>query len=152
MVLAEQKPGDFLRAFGGNLLTPIERLPRQTRILQRRIWLGGMLPSRSSLLPMRLVLVSALLRPRPNRMRITLQGLSLMNWRISTKLTKIQTSKLPHLPFSLCWQVPEASEATVLPKSRTAQLGCTLRSLTHHLAALAASGRRSAIELDGQPR
>jgi hypothetical protein len=42
---------------------------------------------------------------------------------------------LPHLPWSVCWQVP-ATEVTVLPKSRTAQLGCTLRSLTHHLALL----------------
>ncbi len=43
--------------------------------------------------------------------------------------------RLKHLPASLCWMVPRG-EVCVQPKSRTAQVGCTLRSLTHHLALL----------------
>lgn len=42
---------------------------------------------------------------------------------------------LPFLPESICSRVPP-SEACVQPKSRTAQVGCTLRSLSHHLALL----------------
>lgn len=40
---------------------------------------------------------------------------------------------------TLCRAVPE-EEACVQPKSRTAQVGCTLRSLSHHLALLPPSG------------
>jgi hypothetical protein len=40
---------------------------------------------------------------------------------------------LPHLPYSLCWLVP-TDEACVQPKTMTPQVGCTLRSLSHHLA------------------
>lgn len=43
--------------------------------------------------------------------------------------------QLRDLPYSLCIQATP-SEACVQPKARTAQLGCTLRSLTHHLALL----------------
>jgi hypothetical protein len=39
----------------------------------------------------------------------------------------------PYLPYSLCRFVP-AIEACVQPKSRTSQVGCTLRALSHHLA------------------
>src|SRR5262249_32739308 len=46
---------------------------------------------------------------------------------------------LPHLPHSLCMQVPPG-EACVQPKSRTPQVGCTLRSLSHHLALLPPMG------------
>lgn len=42
---------------------------------------------------------------------------------------------LPYLPDSLCWRVP-TSEVCVQPKVRTPQVGCTLRSLSHHLALL----------------
>jgi len=42
---------------------------------------------------------------------------------------------LPHIPSSLCVLVP-SSEASVLPKTRTAQVGCTLRTMSHHLALL----------------
>jgi hypothetical protein len=45
----------------------------------------------------------------------------------------------PYEPLSLCVEVP-ATEACVQPKSRTAQVGCTLRSLTHHLALLPSEG------------
>jgi hypothetical protein len=44
-------------------------------------------------------------------------------------------SGLPHIPSSLCIMVPP-SEACVLPKTRTAQVGCTLRTLSHNLALL----------------
>jgi hypothetical protein len=40
---------------------------------------------------------------------------------------------LPYMPYSLClWVWPD--RACVMPKSRTSQVGCTLRSLSHHLA------------------
>ena len=42
---------------------------------------------------------------------------------------------LPYLPFSLCALVsPKA--AVVMPKTLTATVGCTIRSLSHHLALL----------------
>ena len=42
---------------------------------------------------------------------------------------------LPHLPWSLCAMVPR-EEVCVQPKTRTPQVGCTVRSLSHHLALL----------------
>lgn len=42
---------------------------------------------------------------------------------------------LPNTPFSLCSLVP-SDRAIVLPKSLTATVGCTVRSLSHHLALL----------------
>lgn len=46
---------------------------------------------------------------------------------------------LPYVPNSLCFGVaPEA--ACVQPKTRTPQIGCTLRSLSHNLALLPAIG------------
>jgi hypothetical protein len=42
---------------------------------------------------------------------------------------------LPWIPTSLCRMVP-TSEVCVQPKTMTAQVGCTLRSLSHHLALL----------------
>ena len=44
-----------------------------------------------------------------------------------------------HLPHSICLAVPP-HEACVQPKTRTADVGCTLRSLTHNLALLPQSG------------
>ncbi|MDO3624363.1 hypothetical protein Q3O98_25140 [Ralstonia pseudosolanacearum] len=44
---------------------------------------------------------------------------------------------LPHVPASLCEMVPP-DKATVLPKSLTPSLGCTIRSMSHHLALLPA--------------
>lgn len=46
---------------------------------------------------------------------------------------------LPHLPHSLCRMVPPA-EACVQPKVMTPQVGCTLRSFSHHLALLPSIG------------
>lgn len=46
---------------------------------------------------------------------------------------------LPYLPNSLCWMVPP-EEACVQPKAITCQVGCTLRSLSHHLALLRPMG------------
>lgn len=46
---------------------------------------------------------------------------------------------LPHLPASLCLMVPP-TEVCVQPKTRTAQVGHTLRSLSHHLALLPSKG------------
>ncbi len=46
---------------------------------------------------------------------------------------------LPKLPATLCWMVPP-SEVCVQPKARTPQVGCTLRSLSHHLALLPPTG------------
>lgn len=42
---------------------------------------------------------------------------------------------LPNAPHSLCLEIAP-SRLCVQPKSRTPQVGCTLRSLTHHLALL----------------
>src|SRR5262245_24105969 len=42
---------------------------------------------------------------------------------------------LPYLPHSLCVRVPQ-SVLCVQPKTSTPAVGCTLRSLTHHLALL----------------
>ncbi|MDR6208135.1 hypothetical protein [Paraburkholderia graminis] len=44
-------------------------------------------------------------------------------------------AKLPHVPHSLCERVPPF-KATVLPKSLTPSVGCTVRSMSHHLALL----------------
>jgi hypothetical protein len=46
---------------------------------------------------------------------------------------------LSHLPFSLCKFVPP-SICCVQPKTRTVQLGCTLRSLSHNLALMPGRG------------
>lgn len=43
--------------------------------------------------------------------------------------------QFPKLPVSLCRMVPK-EEACVQPKSMNARLGCTLRSLSHHLSLL----------------
>lgn len=40
-----------------------------------------------------------------------------------------------HLPYSMCSKVPP-TEVVVLPKSTTASVGCTIRSLSHYLALL----------------
>ncbi|MCD6026343.1 MAG: hypothetical protein K0R08_862 [Solimicrobium sp.] len=50
---------------------------------------------------------------------------------------KPRTMILPNVPFSLCSLVP-SDTAIVLPKSMTATVGCTIRSLSHHLALLPA--------------
>jgi hypothetical protein len=42
---------------------------------------------------------------------------------------------LPYLPNSLCTEVPP-QQACVQPKTRTPQIGCTIRSLSHNLALL----------------
>src|SRR5437588_2863335 len=42
---------------------------------------------------------------------------------------------LPYVPHSLCLEVPP-DETCVQPKTRTPQIGCTLRSLSHNLALL----------------
>ncbi|MFM0077149.1 hypothetical protein PQQ86_39050 [Paraburkholderia sediminicola] len=42
---------------------------------------------------------------------------------------------LPHVPLSLCEMVPP-DKATVLPKSLTPSVGCTIRSMSHYLALL----------------
>jgi hypothetical protein len=46
---------------------------------------------------------------------------------------------LTNLPQSLCWMVP-SSEVCVQPKTNTPKVGCTLRSLSHHLALLPSTG------------
>jgi hypothetical protein len=50
-----------------------------------------------------------------------------------------EKSPLPFLPYSLCRKIPP-EEACVQPKSGTSQLGCTLRSFSHHLALLPPRG------------
>jgi hypothetical protein len=47
--------------------------------------------------------------------------------------------KLPYIPHSICAMVPPAV-ACVQPKASTPSIGCTLRSLTHHLALLPSIG------------
>jgi hypothetical protein len=48
-------------------------------------------------------------------------------------------SDLPHLPKSLCVRI-DPSQACVLPKTVTPQVGATLRSLTHNLSLLPPKG------------
>ena len=48
-------------------------------------------------------------------------------------------SSLPYIPHSLCAMVPPAV-ACVQPKAGTPSVGCTLRSLTHHVALLPSIG------------
>ncbi len=43
--------------------------------------------------------------------------------------------RLLELPSSICYEVPR-QEVCVQPKTRTPQVGCTLRSLSHNLALL----------------
>lgn len=50
-------------------------------------------------------------------------------------LLEKQKRLLPHLPHSLCLMVPSC-ELCIQPKTMTSQVGCTLRSLSHHLALL----------------
>jgi len=47
--------------------------------------------------------------------------------------------RLPYLPKSLCIAVPP-SEVCVQPKTRTPQVGCTVRALSHNLALLPNTG------------
>jgi hypothetical protein len=58
---------------------------------------------------------------------------------------------LPHLPYSLTLKVPPG-EACVQPKAQAPQLGCTLRSLSHHLALLPPSGSVCTSWLFGKTR
>lgn len=48
------------------------------------------------------------------------------------------TDALPYFPESLCRMIP-SGEVCVQPKTMTPQLGCTLRSWSHHLALLPAA-------------
>jgi hypothetical protein len=52
-----------------------------------------------------------------------------------TEIPVIGGEFLPYLPHSLCIRVPPAI-ACVQPKTSTPAVGCTLRSLTHHIALL----------------
>ena len=56
------------------------------------------------------------------------------------EMTKMRKGRVSlHLPHSICLAVPP-SEACVQPKTRTADVGCTLRSLSHNLALLPQAG------------
>jgi hypothetical protein len=46
---------------------------------------------------------------------------------------------LPYIPYSHCMMIPP-TEACVQPKTMTPKVGCTLRSLSHHLALLPPRG------------
>jgi hypothetical protein len=54
-----------------------------------------------------------------------------------TKRARVPTyvPRLKHFPYSLCALVPP-TQAIVMPKTLTATVGCTIRSLSHHLALL----------------
>lgn len=51
------------------------------------------------------------------------------------KYEKNEPRELPYLPSSLCRMVPD-TECCVQPKTNTPVVGCSLRSLSHHLALL----------------
>lgn len=51
------------------------------------------------------------------------------------KQAKHETTRLPHPGQTLCWMVPN-DELCVQPKATTCQVGCSLGSMTHHLALL----------------
>jgi hypothetical protein len=61
---------------------------------------------------------------------------------------QMQPGDLPHIPWSLCNMVPP-EEVCVQPKTRTAQVGCTLRSWSHHLALLPSVGEAATTWLIG---
>ncbi|AEI82081.1 hypothetical protein CNE_BB1p06610 (plasmid) [Cupriavidus necator N-1] len=46
-----------------------------------------------------------------------------------------KTALLPYVPHSICEKVPP-TKLTVLPKSLTPSVGCTVRAMSHHLALL----------------
>jgi hypothetical protein len=73
---------------------------------------------------------------------VFLEIYALENFANSARGEDVQTPRLPYLPNSLCIAVPR-SEACVQPKTRTPQVGCTLRSLTHNLALLPPVGEVS---------
>lgn len=50
------------------------------------------------------------------------------------------THRLPHPGQTLCWMVP-SDELCVQPKATTSQVGCSLGSMTHHLALLPPTGQ-----------
>ena len=61
-----------------------------------------------------------------------------MTLRASVSFLDLNAKKgatLPYVPYSLCERVPP-SAATVLPKSLTPSVGCTVRAMSHHLALL----------------
>jgi hypothetical protein len=54
------------------------------------------------------------------------------------------------LPESICWMVSK-SEVCVQPKAQTALVGCTMRSLSHHLSLLPGAGQVRTAWLYGNP-
>lgn len=56
-------------------------------------------------------------------------------WRANWLSESGDRPSLPYIPHSLCREVPP-HEACVQPKTRTPQIGCTMRSLTHNLSLL----------------
>lgn len=58
--------------------------------------------------------------------------------------------ELPHVPVSVCRMVPPVA-CCVQPKTSTPTVGCTLRSLTHHLALLPSIGIVESSWMFGHP-
>jgi hypothetical protein len=58
---------------------------------------------------------------------------------------------LPKVPISLCMEV-SPQEVCVQPKTRTPQVGCTLRSLTHNLALLPPAGHVATSWMIAHPK
>jgi hypothetical protein len=82
--------------------------------------------------------IGFLLKSQPQH---TKSGLQFSAWITSQHFLAAQGKKtlLPHPTKSLCLMVP-FEELSVQPKAITPQVGCTLRSLTHHLALLPPAG------------
>jgi hypothetical protein len=79
--------------------------------------------------------------PKPDRYFATCvykQHLVLLEHEVAKKPGKAKL-ELPHLPVSICKMISDV-QLCVQPKTNTPQVGCTLRSLTHHLALLPAKG------------
>lgn len=57
--------------------------------------------------------------------------------------SKTKYTRLPHIPYSHCILVPP-QEVCVQPKASTPQVGCSLRSMSHHLSLLPPVGEISA--------
>ena len=66
-------------------------------------------------------------------------------------LLKGQPLALRYIPQSICSMVPPA-EVCVQPKTNTPEVGCTVRSLTHHLALLPSAGLVATSWLFSSPR
>jgi hypothetical protein len=78
-------------------------------------------------------------RSQPTKRSRKFADWALSDYRSASYSEDSEKTNLPHPTKSLCWMIP-LEELCVQPKAITPQVGCTLRSLTHHLALLPPAG------------